>query len=161
MPTNESVPGWLPSLVDRLLDPESSGTAWQVGYSQELMEASVRRDLEDLLNTRRSYTQPEGTFPEVEASVVAYGIPDLTSLRAITDDQCKEIAKMLARHIARHEPRLRKVEVDLLDRREEDPTIGFRIRAELILTPGPQVDLQTILEISTGKYSVKHYDSHS
>ena len=43
----------MPSVLDRLIDPDSDGTAWQRGYGVEQMIDAVRRDLEDLLNTHR------------------------------------------------------------------------------------------------------------
>ena len=41
--------GLKPSIIDRLIDPESEGTSWRRGYSVEQMIDSVRKDLEDLL----------------------------------------------------------------------------------------------------------------
>ena len=46
---------------------------------------AVRRDLEDLLNTRRSAGRVRAAFVEVSNSVVAYGLPDLASVSASTD----------------------------------------------------------------------------
>src|SRR5262249_42777188 len=51
--------GLTPSILDRLIDPESAGTAIMTGYSAEKMYQAVLRDLEDLLNTRRT----AGTLP--------------------------------------------------------------------------------------------------
>ena len=48
--------GMTPSLLDRLLDPESEGTAWRSGYGLEEMMEVVRRDVESLLNTHRPGT---------------------------------------------------------------------------------------------------------
>ena len=53
------------SLLDRLIDPESDGTASQPGCTVEQMIDSVRRDLEDLLNTHRTVPDVSAEFPEV------------------------------------------------------------------------------------------------
>ena len=45
--------GLMPSVLDRLIDAESAGTPTRQGYTLSQMEDAVRRDLEDLLNTRR------------------------------------------------------------------------------------------------------------
>ena len=41
--------GLQPSLIDRLLDPGSGGTAWRPGYGLEQMSDAVRRDLRGML----------------------------------------------------------------------------------------------------------------
>ena len=46
--------GLMPSLLDRLIDPEADGTNWQRGYSVQQMVAAVFRDLEELLNTHQT-----------------------------------------------------------------------------------------------------------
>src|SRR5262245_50855738 len=46
--------GVTPSILDRLIDPESAGTEWRHGYGIDQLLEVVRRDLEDLLNTRQS-----------------------------------------------------------------------------------------------------------
>ena len=44
----------MPSLLDRLIDPEADGTTFKHGYSVQQMVAAVYRDLEELLNTRQT-----------------------------------------------------------------------------------------------------------
>ena len=70
------------SLLDRLIDPESDGTASQPGCTVEQMIDSVRRDLEDLLNTHRTVLEVSAEFPEVENSIVTYGLPDFSSFQS-------------------------------------------------------------------------------
>src|SRR5260370_20852010 len=74
----------MPSLKDRLLDPESMGTRGRPGYSMRQILDSVREDLEELLNTRRSFQVLETQYAEVPRSIVTYGLPDVTSLVAST-----------------------------------------------------------------------------
>lgn len=120
--------GILPSLLDRLIDPDSAGTSWRRGYGVEQMSDAVRRDLEDLLNTRQSHTGLSEAFKEVNQSLIAYGLPDLTSLNAITTQQRAEIAGVVEGVVARFEPRLRDIRVTLIgpgDNKER--TLRFRI----------------------------------
>src|SRR5260370_5531600 len=85
----------LPSFLDRLIDPDSGGTSWRRGYGIEQMTDAVRRDLEDLLNTRQSHVGLSEAFKEVHQSLIAYGLPDLTSLHAITPQQRAHIAGVI------------------------------------------------------------------
>ena len=56
------------------------------------MLESVRRDLEDLLNTRR--TPPDGIQDEelLRDCILNYGLPDLTGVQAITPQQSARTA---------------------------------------------------------------------
>lgn len=148
--------GLLPSVLDRLIDPESSGTAWRRGYGVEQMEIAVRRDLEELLNTRQPLVERPEEFPETAASIVAYGLPDLTSFNAVSPQQRDAIGRAIETIIARFEPRLRDVRAALANSEiEKDRTIRFRIEAKLCLDPAPEVAFDTILELTTGRCSVK------
>jgi type VI secretion system protein ImpF len=146
----------MPSVLDRLIDPHSAGTSRQPGYSLLEMEAAVRRDLEDLLNTRQSSTDLPGELKEVHRSIVGYGLPDLTSLNAITPQQRADIGRVIEAAISHFEPRLQDVRAILLDPAEEvERTVRFRVEARLCLEPAPAVAFDTILELTTGHYSVK------
>jgi type VI secretion system protein ImpF len=147
----------LPSVLDRLIDPSSGGTGWRRGYSETQMIAAVYRDLEELLNTRQSYTRLLDEFPEVQNSLLAYGLPDLTSFNAITDEQRREIGRVLEAVIARFEPRLKDVCAEV-EKAEGTPqlqrTVRFHIKARLCVDPAPAVAFDTILELTTGHYTV-------
>jgi type VI secretion system protein ImpF len=149
--------GLMPSILDRLSDADAGGTAWRRGYGVEQMVEAVQRDLEDLLNTRQSHAGlPEG-YAEVERSVFGYGLPDLASLNAITPDQRREIGRVLEAVIARFEPRLRDPRATLLEPEgsKVERTVSFRIEARLCVDPAPEVAFDTVLELTTGHYSIK------
>jgi type VI secretion system protein ImpF len=71
----------LPSLLDRLtnVDGAAPGSAkW--GQSSRDLKQRIRRDLENLLNTRwRCQSWPPNLDEYLELSLVGYGIPDFTS----------------------------------------------------------------------------------
>jgi type VI secretion system protein ImpF len=147
--------GLQPSILDRLIDPESAGTTILTGYTVEKMYAAVLRDLEDLLNTVHTARDISAEFPDVRDSVVAYGLPDLASVESISSDQRSAIARTIRKAIERFEPRLRAVKVTLM--KDEDATrmaLKFRIDARLAVDPAPDVAFDTILEVGTGKYLV-------
>ena len=56
MPRVDPHQGLMPSLLDRLIDPDAEGTVGRHGYDLQQVIDAVRRDLEDLLNTHPSYT---------------------------------------------------------------------------------------------------------
>src|ERR1022692_2035437 len=90
----------MPSVMDRLLDPDSIGTKGQPGYSLRQVIDSVRADLEDLLNTRRSLSPLESHYPLLAQSVATYGLPDLVSLGATTAAQQLAIGQIIEKIIA-------------------------------------------------------------
>jgi len=144
-----------PSLLDRLIDPRTGGARGVSGYSITQMVAAVRRDLEDLLNTRQSHTGLSEAFKEVHQSLIAYGLPDLTSLNAITAQQRQEIGGLIEAVVARFEPRLKDIRVTMVDAGDnKDRTLKFRIDARLRLDPSPDVAFDTILELASGHTSV-------
>jgi len=155
MPPPQPKRGLQPSILDRLIDPESAGTTILTGYTVEKMYAAVLRDLEDLLNTVHTARDISAEFPDVRDSVVAYGLPDLASVESISSDQRSAIARTIRKAIERYEPRLRAVKVTLM--KDEDATrmaLKFRIDARLAVDPAPDVAFDTILEVGTGKYLV-------
>ena len=83
--------GLKPSLLDRLIDPGSAGTEWRPGYGLNQVLDVLRRDLEDLLNTRQTARGPLG----LSKSIYAFGLPDLTTFEAISPQQKEELGKAL------------------------------------------------------------------
>jgi type VI secretion system protein ImpF len=152
----DSHQGLMPSLLDRLIDPESSGTVARRGYGVEQMTEAVRRDLTELLNTRQSHDGLSPEFDELHRSILAYGLPDLTSLSAVTPEERRQIGRLIERIIELFEPRLRDVRATVLDPSDSrERTIRFRVDARLCLEPAPEVAFDTILELSTGQYAVQ------
>jgi type VI secretion system protein ImpF len=177
MPSPNPQSRLLPSVLDRLTDPDSMGSPTAPGYSEREMLRAVRADVEDLLNTRQTAdgTRPlrdpitgepvldpqtrkpaVETFPEVANSVATYGLIDLVSYGGAASYQFTELAKMVAETIARFEPRLRKVKVTVVPAPDNDPrSVRFHIDAELNVDPAPEVGFVTVLELTTGRATVR------
>jgi type VI secretion system protein ImpF len=147
--------GLVPSLKDRLLDPESMGTRALPGYTLAQVVESVRLDLEDLLNTRRSHDILDATrFPELARSIVTYGLPDLSVYGGTTQARLEAIAEVIESTIAQHEPRLRNVKATLIRSSTADLKVRYHIDAELRADPAPRVAFDTEIEITTGYASI-------
>ncbi len=148
--------GLMPSVLDRLIDPDSGGTIARRGYGVAQMTEAVRRDLTELLNTRQSHDGLSPDFDELHHSIIAFGLPDLTSLNAVTPEERREIGRLIESIIEIFEPRLREIHVTVLNPDDsQERTIRFRVDARLCLDPAPEVAFDTILELSTGRYAVQ------
>ena len=113
-PTANSRQGLKASIIDRLIDPDSDGTSWRPGYSTDQMVDSVRRDLENLLNTHMTEGDLPEEYVETRNSIVAYGIPDLVSNHSAGPMAIERIRLKMEQSIARFEPRLTNVRAKIL-----------------------------------------------
>ncbi len=147
----------VPSMLDRLMDPESGGTRLQAGYGLEQIVASVRRDLENLINTRRGVITVPEEFAELQISPIAYGLPDFGSIATATKAQQEAIGRRIEDAIAKFEPRLTDVAVRMIDvpTATGGLTLKFDIQSRLNTDPFPDVSFHTVLELTTGYASIQ------
>jgi type VI secretion system protein ImpF len=156
MPTEVDL-GLMPSILDRLIDPESAGTAILIGYDTQQMTNAVRRDLEELLNTRQTYSNLPPGYEHVNHSIMAYGLPDLATMEAITSKQREAIAGRIRDIIQRFEPRLREVKVTYHPGESiSERSLRYHIEARLNVDPSPDIAFDTVLELASGQYEVKN-----
>lgn len=99
-------------LFDRLVDldpgvPEEPRPLRTLNRQE--LRASVRREVEWLLNTRSPI--PAHLLEAWERTVIDYGIPDLAEFSAHRGDDQKRLARLLTQTISAFEPRLRRVRV--------------------------------------------------
>jgi type VI secretion system protein ImpF len=143
------------SVIERLIDreprmPEDLPVEWE--DSVALKRDSVRRDLEWLLNTRRTSEPAPAEFPEVQNSVFHFGLPDLTSLSADSAETRHRLLREVEACIRAFEPRLTSVRVSAgpgtLGSRHQ---VRFMVEALLRLDPNPErVVFDTVLEVTSG-----------
>ncbi len=148
MPPSSKDQRLLPSVVDRLLGAGSGGPPSQRGQGLREIRESIRRDLEDLMNTRwRAISWPED-LGELGVSLVNYGIPDFTGSNMGSPDSQEEFRRTIQRVLQDFEPRLKRVKVVLVKNAEAlDRTLRFRIDAWLQTDPTPeQVVFDSTLE---------------
>lgn len=156
MAHREVTKGLMPSILDRLVDPESAGTAIMIGYDVPQMYRAVLRDLEELLNTRQTYRDLPENLKEVRDSIMSYGLPDIMSLDSVSSYEQAQIGRAIQRVIERFEPRLKDVQVQLLDPGENwnRHSVRFRVDARLTVDPAPDVAFDTVLEMASGQYKL-------
>ena len=73
MPDADLQQALLPSILDRLIDPDSHGTADRPWYGVSQMLQAVRRDFGDLLNTHQTHQGLCDDLPQVRQSLFTYG----------------------------------------------------------------------------------------
>ncbi|MCW9013755.1 MAG: type VI secretion system baseplate subunit TssE [Gammaproteobacteria bacterium] len=129
----------VPSIFDRLID-QNPGVAESSDLSRsqllrELRE-SVRRDLENLLNTRIPCHEFSEEMDQLTYSVINYGIPDFFGNNLVSAREKERFRKQLEKVISFFEPRFKSVRVELVEGSDEyDRTLRFRIDALLHVQP--------------------------
>jgi type VI secretion system protein ImpF len=128
-------------LLDRLLDDEpkiKSEAAMTRSASLARLKIAVRRDLEALLNTRRtSDTIPEGSV-EILRSVYYYGLPDITSMPANFLYEQNKLLQSIETAVKAFEPRLDGVRVSLVPVAGMSRMLRFVIDGMLRIDPLPE-----------------------
>lgn len=126
------------SLLDRLIDSDPANSGEPAQYrllNARQVKAAVIRDLENLLNSRRNITQLPAQLRELENSVATYGLKDFTGENTDSQKVRQTIRKDVEQTIARFEPRLKNVKVDLETGDKKERNLSFRISAVLVVDP--------------------------
>ena len=117
---------------------------------------AVRRDLENLLNTRYRCSSWPPAQQELDQSLVNYGIPDFTGASFNDPDSQREFRRVIERAIHRFEPRLKRVKVSLRETGyARDRVLRFRIDATLQYARISQpVAFETALDPTSNAFTV-------
>jgi type VI secretion system protein ImpF len=150
----------VPSVLDRLLDDDPGVTREPArGRAQVLRELkqAVRRDLENLLNTRHSYLSLAPALKELNQSLLNYGLPDFTAAGLGPAKDRDEFCRTLQGVLRYYEPRFKNVTVRSLDNATPlDRTLRFRIDALLRVDPAPEpIVFDSMLDPSSSTFIVK------
>lgn len=149
------------SVLDRLIDDDLHVIMDPVlgrRRTVELLKKAIRRDLEWLLNTRRTPEEAPESSEELHRSLYHYGLPDLTSFSVSSSKSVARLAWLVESVIATFEPRLDAVRVSFNPDSDHAETkmLRFQIEAMLKMDPAPErISFDTTLELTSGAYSVK------
>ncbi|MFV0334213.1 MAG: type VI secretion system baseplate subunit TssE [Tropicimonas sp.] len=148
-----------PSLLDRLidLDPDLERDPPVTPAEQPGgLRAALRRDLEILLNTRCRPTSPPAGHGELADSLVSLGVEDFFATSLVTDMQRQAFARTLRTRIARFEPRLENLDVELVaDPAGEQRSLRLRISALYRARSGlPPIVFETRMDPVAGRFTV-------
>jgi type VI secretion system protein ImpF len=170
-------PGPKLSLLDRLSQPDSDSDT-EVFLPQEraipregpdkhvtqayrrtmadLYKKSVKRDLEWLFNTRRTFDPRLDNYPQLSASVFAFGLPDMTSVNPASAKDHRHFALIMQRSLEFFDPRLQQVQIEIEPLAGFSRSLQFRINGVLMMDPAPEeVVINAVLDSSFGRYEVK------
>jgi type VI secretion system protein ImpF len=129
----------LPSLLDRLIDedPQKINEASKTfGALLGEIRENIRRDLENLLNTRLFRQQKITDYGELETSVVNYGLEDFSRVQLDSDEDRERFRRNVLSVINRYEPRFRQVEVEISPVEDDyTRTLYLKISAVLMVEP--------------------------
>lgn len=151
-----------PSVLDRLIDLDPSASvdpAGSWGQSVRQIKAGLCRDLEWLLNSRRTLIDIPDDFEFLKASVLNYGIIDVSSLLRDNQEHKSLLVREVAHAVQVFEPRLANVKVSLVTDDSSDATkreIHFVVEGLLRIDPQPEhVVFDTVLDATNGDYVVR------
>ncbi len=143
------------SVLDRLIDLEPENKAENLlsrTQSLRLLRASVRRDLEWLLNSRRVADPPNENLKEVNKSTYIYGLPDLSALTMATAADRGRLMRQILATINIFEPRLSNVRIVIVETEDSSKKdVRLRIEAMLRTDPVPEpISFDSVIELKSG-----------
>ena len=148
------------SLLDRLIDNEptvSSEVPLTKAQRTRQMQTAIRRDLEDLLNTRYRCESWPPELNELENSLINYGIPDFTAVGLDVSGDFEIMITAIQRAIEIFEPRLREVRVTSRTQADHyDRILRFRIEAVIFLEDERlPLKYESEMEFTTGQFEIE------
>lgn len=115
-------------------DPPTSPRALHKRY-----RGSVRRDLQNLLNSRQRCRSWSKDLEELTRSTLDYGVPDVAGANFASQDRRNAFMESLAGVIRNNDPRFQSVKVVPLENTDPlDRTLRFRIEATIRVEAGPE-----------------------
>jgi type VI secretion system protein ImpF len=148
----------LPSILDRLIEPrgEDEADLSTRGQSVRELEEAVRRDLQDLLNTRRAAADGYPDESELARSLYTFGLPELTAFNPTVPDQRRTLQEIIERTIRLFEPRLMDVRVTSMTA-DASTGRGLRMSIEALLRVSPAplpITFDTVVKAGSGEWQV-------
>lgn len=151
-----------PSLLDRLTDDEP-GKAEESREKRVISATRLRdcvsRDISWLLNcVNMEASEDLDDYPEVDRSVLNFGIPDLTGV-ALSGIDAEALQRQIKKAILAFEPRLTsntlRVTVHAKTGRMDSKALTFNIDSEMWAQPIPlNLYLKTEVDLETGTFKV-------
>jgi type VI secretion system protein ImpF len=148
----------LPSILDRLIEPRENEAMDLTlrGQSVRELEEAVRRDLQDLLNTRRSAVEGYPDDSELSRSLLTFGLPELSAFDPTVPDQRRTLQEIIERTIRQFEPRLMDVRVTSMTA-DAASGRGLRMCVEALLRVSPAplpITFDTVVKPGSGEWQV-------
>jgi type VI secretion system protein ImpF len=150
------------SVLDRLIDRDPKNhSEIPLTRAQSLRELklALKRDLEWLLNSRKTIDPAPDSARETVRSVYHYGFADISSKSVLSTRDHSDLMRDMEAAIAIFEPRLKRAKVRMEKVEGSFRTLKFVIEGLLCMDPAPEpVRFDTVLELGKGEYEVKGAD---
>lgn len=150
------------SVLDRLIDRDPKNRSEiPLTRAQSLRELklALKRDLEWLLNTRKTIDPSPDSARETVRSVYQYGFPDISSKSVLSSRDHSDLVREMESAIAVFEPRLKRARVRMEPVDGSYRALKFVIEGLLCMDPTPEpVRFDTVLELGKGEYEIKGAD---
>lgn len=123
------------SILDKLIDENPDKEVEKKKSTYDLyqeVKGGIRRDLENLLNTKIDWQLIPEHLTELNRSLVNYGLPDFTSTNLSSKQARMEFVAKIEAIIVKFETRFERVQVELNEQSDEvERELHFTIRALL------------------------------
>lgn len=151
------------SVLDRLIDLEPREPAdpqFSRSTTVRQYKASVRRDLQNLMNTKRIPDEAGEDLPLTRKSLYNIGLPDVSWISLSSPADRKRLTAEIARTIEFYEPRLQNIRVTLVDTPGINTRMmNFKVEALLVMDPAPeQITFDAVFEPSRAEYEIRGGD---
>jgi len=150
------------SVLDRLIDRDPktrSEIPFTRAQSLRELKLALKRDLEWLLNTRKTIDPSPDSARETVRSVYHYGFEDISSKAVLSSRDQNDLVREMESVIAVFEPRLKRAKVRLEREEGSYRSLKFVIEGLLCMDPAPEpVRFDTVLELGKGEYEIKGAD---
>jgi len=150
------------SVLDRLLDlaPKNSAEAPPTrAQSLRELRLALKRDLEWLLNTRRTIEPAAESARETVRSLYHYGFADVSSKSVLSTRDQGDLVREMESAIAVFEHRLKRARVRMELVEGSYRSLKFVIEGLLCMDPAPEpIRFDTVLELGKCEYEVKGAD---
>lgn len=161
MTDNRNTHPLIPSVYDRLLGdelPTEAALESERAAHVRRLKVAMKRDLENLLNTRCRCGGFPADLPELETSLVNYGIPDFAGANVGSTEQKEAFLQVIQASIERYEPRLQQVTLVPIDDKDAPLRRVLQFRVEAVLVTENEAEAITFvstMEPSSGSYHVE------
>lgn len=146
------------SVLDRLLDDEpKSRVEGLLTHSKSLaqLKVAIRRDMENLLNTRCATEPLPESSVETRRSMYSYGVPDITEIGQNFLYEKDRLLAEIESAVRVFEPRLDGAKVAILPAADASRVLRFVIEGMLKIDPAPEhVVFDAALELTSGEYQL-------
>ena len=146
-------------LLDRLTDSEPDQPVERplsADMAITALRASIRYDLEALLNSRRRWRSWDPRLAELACSPVGFGLPDFAGGAFNDPHRREELRQEVESCIRRFEPRFATLSVTLVGTTDKlTSTLRLRIEALLHAEPAPEpISFETVVDANTSNVTV-------